>query len=335
MMRRTSCLVIALTLLGCAGDSSTDPAVQQITIEAKSSLTVTGIAGTPAPANPEVRVFDKRDGKPLANIPIGFVTTNGGSVEFASILTNADGLASAGEWKLSSQSGSSSIAVLMNGELKFYFSATVQPDVPASLRLVTPTDTIWIAGREVDGFSVIVEDRFGNGVPNVDVALSTTGTGTLPRISAISSANGTASTGKWLLGIGLNSATFTLAGLTSRTVSVLGIDPATVKWYRLDLEKSGPSGIVNARFGMTTFDKCLCKKQEGYFVEEIVWQLSGAPISRGADRYELNGEKLAVPPKFGVNGLVNGENVYLDRPDPNGGFVGTWTYTFDSSIPLR
>jgi hypothetical protein len=77
-------------------------------------------------------------GLPLADVSVQFsVTSGGGSIEFASMLTDAQGIASAGRWTLGSLPGPNLLIATVNGLPAVSFAATATPPYTIVVRYVT------------------------------------------------------------------------------------------------------------------------------------------------------------------------------------------------------
>ena len=334
-MRIASFVAVASLIiqLGCQADSATDSGPGEPKVESLSPVTVTAVVGTIASFSPTVRVTDSRTHQPLPNVQIQFVPVNGGSVASSVVLTDANGTASAGEWQLSVRSGSTTrLGVWMGGRLQFSFVPILKADAPFLIRNQSTLEQIGLAGQAVTGFQFTIVDQFNNGVPNVPVTF-TTSAGTLAKTSILTDNNGNVSTGAWVLGFtpGTQKLTVTVAGLAPLELTAEAVDASTIRWYRLESEvlpnnnSFPPSGlgIQEARFGVTTFDNCLCKAQKGFFVDEIIW-LPNAFIQRFMGRYQMDGSALTVP--VAASGVVKTDALILDRPDPDFGIMMTWIY---------
>lgn len=117
----------AFVLLGsvaiAACDDSTDPAPTASAIEAVTATTISGAAGTAASIEPTVRVLGSGGG-PAAGVLVQFRVTAGlGSVEFADVLTDANGVASAGTWTLGPHPGVQTVTATAPGVAPVVFTS--------------------------------------------------------------------------------------------------------------------------------------------------------------------------------------------------------------------
>src|SRR5689334_25116084 len=85
--------------VACGGDAS-GPKHTPTSVEANSSLTITGPAGQAALERPSVIVRDE-NGDPMSGASVVFTVTSGdGSVSGATVTTGTDGAATVGTWVL-------------------------------------------------------------------------------------------------------------------------------------------------------------------------------------------------------------------------------------------
>jgi hypothetical protein len=328
-----------LTLAGCGSDTTTSPTIKSglPTVEALSQISIEGIVGKIASPAPAIRVTDSKTHKPLANVPVEFRVVGGpGSVTNSSSVTDAMGLASAGEWTFSQRPGPSYLSAYVNGTPLLMFTATLKPDVPAHLVAITPIDQAGLPGSEIAGPAVYVQDRYLNPVPDVVVrfAMADDRTQSLERATWISDNSGRAVSGAWTLGStpGITHTTASVPGVETLVFNAQILDLPAIKWYTLDSVRVGTKdytpvamGISEARFGVTSFDPCLCKKQDGYFIDEVAYSGFGGQIYSTSGRYVLDGPTLTIS-SLTYPGAIESGHVLLQRPDLDFGFVLTWVY---------
>jgi hypothetical protein len=330
-------VVILLALLGCGSDTTTSPVVQARTeVEAVTQTSISGIVGAVASPAPVVRVFDSKTHKPLAEIPVEFrVILGGGYITNAIVITDSAGHASPGDWTFATRPGVSSLGVYLNGVFALSFKATLTTDVAAQVIPITGTDQAALQGHSVDGPSVFVRDRFNNPIAGIAVSFTVAdGGGVLEKNSAITGTDGFAREGLWTLGTtpGHNQAVAIVTGLDPVVFNAESLDPATMKWYDLVSVRSGDidflpidQGVSSARIGLTQFDPCLCKKQDGYFLDEVLYSIIGAQTGRTSGRYHLDGHFLTISSLNNPGTIQEGE-LFLQRPDPDFEFTNTWVY---------
>ena len=198
----------------------------------------TAPAGATVAIAPSVRVVDGF-GNLVSGAPVTFtVLSGGGQVTNGLTVTNAQGVATVGSWRLGLTSGTQTLAarVEANGVTNnpVVFTATGLAGPPASMVAVSLTTQAAPAGSNVgDPPSVIVRDAAGVPVSGLAVTFAVTaGGGSVVGSPATTNANGIATLTSWLLGpqSGLNTVTATAAGLPTVTFNATGTagTPATV-----------------------------------------------------------------------------------------------------------
>jgi hypothetical protein len=329
--------VAALLGSSACSETSTSPAVDPATtvVEAVTQTSISGIVGAAASPAPVVRLSDSKTHQPLPNIPVEFrVVTDGGYVTNAIVATDAKGQASPGEWRFATRPGSSALSVYLNGTYKLQFTATLLTDVPAQLVAAAPTDQASLPGESVQGPSVNVRDQFDNPVSGILVSFTVTDGGGALEKSEATTVNGFAGSSKWTLGTstGHDRVLASAAGLTPVVFNAEALDPTSIKWYELDSVRSGSAslppiqmGVTSARLGITHFDSCLCKKQDGYFIDEVLYSDYGGEIWQASGRYSLNNATLTISSLSDPATIQNG-TLILQRPDFDFGFLFTWVY---------
>ena len=337
-------LLGGVTLVGCGSETTTGPTIKsgEPVAEAVSPTSIEGVVGQIASPAPTIRVTDSKTHKPLANIPVEFRVFDGvGSVAKSSVVTDASGMASAGEWTFGRRTGLNYLEVYVNQRAALQFSATLKHDVPDYLVAETPIDQAGFPGAEISGPAVYVYDRYRNPVPDAVVTFAMTDqfSQSLERATWVSDVAGRATSGTWTLGTtpGPTHAMASAPGVGQLVFNAQILEAAAVKWYRLDSVRIGVTnyppggwGITEARIGITDFDRCLCKKQEGFFVEELTFGGGNGQPIRDSGRYALDGATLTISSSKYPGTIENGQ-VLLKRPDPDLEFLITLVYKEVSS----
>lgn len=324
-----------IVLSSCGTGDSTSPATADAPlVEAVTPQAISGVVGAAANPTPVVRITDRRH-KPLANVTVEFRLGRSGSLKTPTVTTDATGLASPGEWVFSIRAGPNELNVFVNHTYVLTFTATTKPDVIADL-LASNHDLAGLPGQSVAGPRVQALDRFGNPVSNVVVSFAiSAGGGTLQNTSAKTSIDGYASAGTWKLGDipGTSEATASTSGIDPTVFVAHVLDPSTIKWYDLvaiktESQEFTPTqmGVASARVGLTSFDPCLCKKQEGYFVDDVQYSYDGlTQIWTDSGPYLLDGKVLHLN-DFGDPGGIDGKTLILPRQDYDYGITYSWVY---------
>ncbi|HJR33438.1 MAG TPA: hypothetical protein VJ817_00695 [Gemmatimonadales bacterium] len=213
-----------------------------------ATITATGTAGPPAsvsavagnnqaaaagsilPIAPSVRVVDAF-GNVVAGAAVTFtVLSGGGQVTSGLTVTDAQGIATVGSWRLGPSAGTQTLAarVEANGVSNnpIVFTATGLAGPPASMVAVSLTTQAAPAGSNVgDPPSVIVRDAAGIPVSGLAVTFTVTaGGGSVVGSPVTTDANGIATLSSWRLGpqSGLNTVTATAPNLPTVTFNATG-----------------------------------------------------------------------------------------------------------------
>lgn len=140
-------------------------------------------------------------GNPKVGVPLSFaVTSGGGTVSAATVLTDQEGLGKI-RWTLGIVAGTQLVSASTGAIPPVTFSATGTPDSPAQVLVVSGGNQVGTPGAALpDSIVVRVVDRFGNGVGGVTVNWAPAqGAGTVSPNSSVTNATGRAAT-RWVLG---------------------------------------------------------------------------------------------------------------------------------------
>jgi plastocyanin len=193
--RRTLHLVLLSGLvLGCGGDgdnSGTPPGTVAIAkTSANSGDAQSGTVGQPLAA--PLNVIVTENGTTSSGKTVVWATgVAGGAVNPASAVTDANGVASSA-WTLGNESGSQTATATLSGAAgsPVTFNATAGPDAAESILLAGGAGQSGAVNTQLAApLHAKVADRFGNGVPGVDVAWAVTG-GTVSAPSVTTDAAG-------------------------------------------------------------------------------------------------------------------------------------------------
>lgn len=190
----------------------------------------TAAAGTAVTQAPAVRVTDG-SGNPVPGIQVTFAVTAGnGTIAGATPVTNAQGIATVGQWTLGTGIGVNSLSATVAGlgASAVLFSATAVVGPAAQLTLVEGDGQSATIGMAVaTAPAVRVADAFGNPVPGLAITFSVSaGSGSVTGATAASDAGGVARVGSWRLGFvpGINALSATRAGVPPVTFNATAVD---------------------------------------------------------------------------------------------------------------
>ncbi|MEO7520514.1 MAG: leishmanolysin-related zinc metalloendopeptidase, partial [Gemmatimonas sp.] len=131
------------------------------------------VVNTVLPAALSVRALDFF-GNPVPGVPVGFsVLTGDGAIAGGSQVTNAEGVATLGAWRLGSKSGDQIVRVTSGTLQEVSFSATADAGPVTRLTVLSSTTQEGASRAPAPSFpSVRASDDFGNPVGNVLVAFT-------------------------------------------------------------------------------------------------------------------------------------------------------------------
>ncbi len=204
-MRISIFALSTVALAACSSDGGTVPqpaTPTPTTLVVVSGGNQTGTVNQPLTNSLVVQVNDQ-SGSPMANVAVGFaVTQGGGQVADASVTTGSDGRGST-TWTLGTTVGTNhqvTATVTSATSVTGAFGATALADAPSALAETAGNNQTGPTGGTLqDPVVATLQDQFGNGVAGemVDFVVAA-GNGTVNPASAITDANGEAST-TWTL----------------------------------------------------------------------------------------------------------------------------------------
>lgn len=222
-------LAVAAALAACDGNTGPEnrpPAA----VSPVSPVQQTATAGDSA-RGPEVIVEDARE-RPVAGVTVAFaVTAGGGSVQNATAVTGADGIARAGRWTLGTGAGANTVTATVQGLAPVVFTASGAAGAPATVAIVAGNGQSARGGRAVAvAPSVRVTDAHGNRVAGATVTFAVaSGQGAVTGATATTDSAGLAAAGGWTLGApGANTLRASVGSLPAATFTATAIDPCTL-----------------------------------------------------------------------------------------------------------
>jgi hypothetical protein len=195
------CGVVIAVLGAAACDDPTDPQAE-VRVEAITATALTGTVGADVEPVPVVRATDE-NGRPLSGVAITFSPASGsGTIPDSSVLTGADGSATAGAWILGPLAGSQTLTASAGGQASVVFAATA---APGPLARLTPVggdyQLLGVGGSLPQRLVARAEDAFGNTLAGVPVVFSVIlGEGSIADAETVTDAAGLATSGTWTLG---------------------------------------------------------------------------------------------------------------------------------------
>ncbi|MGI8618070.1 MAG: Ig-like domain-containing protein [Gemmatimonadaceae bacterium] len=197
---------VLAVVCACAGDGATGPVAPSPAIpalmEAATSTAFSGMVGTRAAVPPSVRLKDAA-GSPVEGALVSFsVSHHGGTIGNASARTDANGLASVGEWNLGIRVGEHTVTAMSGGLSNVVFTAAVARGPAARLLRVNGYGQSGPVGSALPApLRVHVTDAFDNPAAGVQVTFAvTSGGGTISAVEAVTDSAGSAVSGAWTLG---------------------------------------------------------------------------------------------------------------------------------------
>ena len=190
----------------------------------------TGTVNTPLEVAPSVRVTDAHE-NPVPGATVTFTPgASSGSVTPASVLTDANGVATVTSWTLGTLAGAQSVVASTPGVSPLTFHALALPAAPAKVSILTQPSAVAQSGIALATQPVVqLLDAFGNRSPRSGVAITAaiaTGGGTLAGTLTVATdtAGRAAFTNLNLSGrIGSRTLSFSSPGLTPATSSAINL----------------------------------------------------------------------------------------------------------------
>jgi hypothetical protein len=221
----------AAAIAACKSDT-TGTSATPAAVAASTSPPASSTAGASIPG-PSVIVTDA-GGAPAAGVSVNFaVTAGGGTVQYPTVTTGADGIASSGTWHVGAF-GANTLTATVEGLPALTFSTTAQLGNAAQIIPAQP----WPGGRSGNNqvgrvssdlpipLTVQVLSAGGIGVPGQTVTFTvTTGGGSIAGSPQVTDANGFATSGVWTLGPNYVNNTVVAQTGTLQTTFTAIIDP--------------------------------------------------------------------------------------------------------------
>jgi TolB protein len=198
--RRPFVFIVLAIAVGCSDSSvPTEPALIHYTLEAVSPTLIVGVVDVEVIETPRIRVIDER-GRPVSGVLVGFQTEDG-TVGSAHSFTNGNGVASAGRWKLGTESRQQFLSANVAGLEPLVFTANAASGPAAKISNGGDEQASRPGSAVPDPLSVHLADKFNNPVSGQSVTFTiVSGAGSLEHATSVTGPDGTASPGTWTLG---------------------------------------------------------------------------------------------------------------------------------------
>lgn len=257
---------------GVADPAQPAPDAAALRLEAVSAP-IQGTVASPVDPVPTV-VVKTPAGAPVAGIGVSFTLAGGaefsGSVVNARAVTNAQGIATPGQWILGAKATAQGLiaTLLAAGPTRsIAFRVEAAPAAPAQLSAWSAGWQVAIPGWQINAPAIQVTDRFGNRVHRSGLPVSFVvidGGGQLAKSEVYTDSRGYASAESWTLGpsVGLNSVVASAANVDSARFTAEALDARKLTWYDLDSVDNRSSAISTGSIGLSDM---------GYFVAETFY----------------------------------------------------------------
>jgi len=211
---RTALLLgAALLLATCERTSPTVPGDDVAGLARYRGHGQAAVVDTELPDAPAVRVVDAF-GKGVPGVVVTFTPIDGSiaappqageaqrAAEPGTVLSDANGVATAPRWRLGTAAGSQTLTASAHGLAPVTFGATALPGAPAGMSVSAGSSQSAPAGAPVPVRpAVVLQDAYGNRVPGVAVTFVVSGGGgSVQGGATLSDATGVATVGSWTLG---------------------------------------------------------------------------------------------------------------------------------------
>ena len=202
---RSSTIVASiLTSLACSNSDhpSSPKALTPARIVAQTSTRIIAAVGSPVSPPPAVRVLSVM-GEPVPNASVSFtVTTGDGNVQNTTAATDANGVATAGQWILGTHSGTQTLRATLGSSAALDFNVNAVPGPPAQMQLVAGGNQYGRVGTVLPvSPAVRVLDKYSNVIVGDSVTFVPIGaSGSVAGGSVKTNAQGLAAPDAWTLG---------------------------------------------------------------------------------------------------------------------------------------
>ncbi len=240
----------AAAVSSCDNDSTT-PGRTPAGVAAATTPPATVTAGVPVSPGPSVVVTDG-SGAPVPGVEVLFgVTAGGGSVQYPFVITDANGVASAGVWQIGSP-GANTVTASVEGLTPVTFNTTAQVGTGSGILKRAGDNQIGqLSSPLPTPLTVQVVNAGGIGVPGQSVTFTvTSGGGSIAGSPTVTDANGFATSGTWTLGPNFGNHTVLAESGSLQTTFTAVVDPC---------EDRTPLAVGGTANGTLAFDPARCE----------------------------------------------------------------------------
>lgn len=197
-------VTVTLLLAACGSEPSGPTVGPPSAFEVTAGANQQGTVGAVLTTAPSVRLVDSR-GRGIRGTSVRFdVVAGGGTVLGDSVVTDADGRATVGSWRLGPVPGLNQLRVQALGTaINTIIDASAQVGAPSQVTIIDgATGLSAIVGQEVSPRpSLRFRDSFGNPIPGLPITFTVTqGGGSVTGGQVLTNADGRATVGSWRLG---------------------------------------------------------------------------------------------------------------------------------------
>lgn len=228
--------IAVLLLVGCHETTAPDPRTIPTALSAATVTSLTGTVGSPVLPAPSVRVVNS-GGDPIPDIEVRFtIGTGSGSVQGATVRTDAQGVATVGSWTMGKTTGTNTLVASVTGIPSIEFSAIAAAGPPTTLALVSGEAQSDTTHATLSPIVFHVTDAFGNVVAGAAIDATIAADAGTMDVPPLTGADGQTQL-RWTLGetAGVQTARAQLRGLSSTAI----ILHATTQWPQISARTFG------------------------------------------------------------------------------------------------
>jgi hypothetical protein len=163
-------------------------------------LTASGSVGAVAAIQPAIRVVDAF-GNAVSGVTVNASVSSGGTISTPSVVTDANGIASAGVWTLGPIAEEQTARLTATGAPAVVFRVAAEAGPSANAVATVQLITNGAAGQQACiQPGIRVTDAFGNGIPGIAIPSVVSAGNTIASANPVTNGSGIATVGVWTLG---------------------------------------------------------------------------------------------------------------------------------------